>query len=334
MAGIAVSALGISFYPMGHLATSVRLDETYIDFSHYALHAEGLIEIAPQANAAVGLYYQPGEPISPIAWADYTFIESIRIQVGRFPIPFGVFNELANPTNNALVTSPHICTEAIPAPWTDWGARLQWSPNLNNWETMSFSVYLCNGLGYGETMRDSRQLSDNNQSNAFGTRIAIISPRAGEFGASGYFGARDAADSSKLGLVGLDAHSRIGFVELRGEYVAGLLDFHEGAFQAIGEGFDYLADEPDNPVASWTCGAYFQTEFHLSQYAIPAIRLDIIGYEDANTGVRIMQRRLGLGFACYPISPLVLKFEFGLLDDRHEENIQLEPLNLQLGVSL
>jgi len=332
--GLVWSVQGFTIYPSGHLATSVRLNESYVDFGYYALHAEGLIELAPQAHAGLGADYLPGEPISPIAWIDYTFIEAFRIQVGRFPVPFGVFNELTNPTNNALVSVPEICTDAIPSPWYDWGAKFQWMQNINDWETFSFSAYVCNGLGDGNDIRDSRQLSDNNNSNAFGSRIALISPRLGEFGVSGYFGARDTESLHNLGLVGLDAQLQISIVELRGEYVAGLLSFDEGAFQAIGEALDYLTDTPDAPYTSWTCGAYLQAAFNISQYAIPAIRLDIIGYEDVTNGERISKRRLGLGFAAYPVKPLVLKFEFGILEDRHEKTLLLDPLPLQLGVSI
>jgi hypothetical protein len=333
--GLTISVWGFTIYPSGHLATSVSLDETYLDFSHYTLHARGLIELTPEAHAELGVNYLPGEPISPIAWIDYTFLEALRIQVGRFPIPFGVFNELANPVNNPLVTIPEICTDAIPTPWFDWGARIQWMQNLNDWETFSLSGYLCNGLGDGEDLRDSRQLSDNNNSNSFGARLALISTRFGEFGASGYFGARDNEGNQNLGLVGFDLNTSISIVELRGEYVAGLLSFEKGAINALGDAVDYLTHSSDAPYQSWTCGTYFQAAFHISQYAIPALRMDIIGYEDLSAGERISKRRLGLGFACYPVKPLVLKFEVGLLDDRNAEPpLSLEPLHLQLGVSL
>jgi hypothetical protein len=333
--GLTLPIWGFTIYPSGHLATSVSLDKTYLDFSRCTLNARGLMEITPQAHAELGVNYLPGEPISPIAWIDYTFFEALRIQVGRFPVPFGVFNELSNPANNSLVSIPEICTDAIPTPWFDWGARIQWMQTLNDLETFSLSAYLCNGLGEGENLRSSRQLSDNNNSNSFGARLAIISSRFGEFGTSGYFGARNNEGDQNLGLVGIDLNTRISIVELRGEYVAGLLSFQEGVISALGDAINYLTGSPDASYQSWTCGAYVQVAFNISQYAIPALRMDIIGYEDLSAGERISKRRLGLGFACYPIKPLLLKFEIGLMDDRNAETpLSLEPLYLQLGVSI
>ncbi|MBN2379664.1 hypothetical protein JXM67_07680 [candidate division WOR-3 bacterium] len=324
---------GVGIYPSGHLASVIKINESYFDFSQYNLHAAALVELAPEVNVELGVDYQPGETLSPIAWVDYSFLKSVRLQVGRFPIPFGVFNELSNPNNNTLITTPDICWEAIPTPWVDWGARIQWTQKIAKLEAVSLSAYLCNGLGYGQDLRDSRQMTDNNTSNSYGARIAFISPRFGEFGASGYFGARDDESIRNLGLVGLDVHSSVSIVELRGEYVAGLLEFRDNAIDAIFYGFEEMVDNPGE-YTSWTNGFYLQLALHISQYAIPALRFDYLGYEDLDLGKNINRQRLGLGVACYPIEPLVIKFETGFTNDNHENTLRLAPLHLQLGVGI
>ncbi|NLI99434.1 hypothetical protein GX441_12380 [bacterium] len=329
----AVPVSGFTIVPSGHLATSVKFNQSYFDFSRYNLHASGLIELAPNVHAEVGLDYQPSEPLAPIAWIDYSFLNAFRIEAGRFPIPFGAFNELLNPSTNNLVSTPEICTDAVPTPWLDWGARLQWMQTISKNETFSASFYICNGLGYGTDLRTSRQMTDNNNSNAVGARITLVSSKAGEFGASGYFGARDNADSLSLGLFGLDAFTKLWLIELRSEYVAGLLSFPKGAFDAIVVGVDHLADQQGDGYQSWTCGAYLEAAFKVSDFIVPAIRADILGYEDLNSKTYISRQRLSVGTACYPVDPLVLKFEFGIVNDKNEQGIKLEPLNLQLGVS-
>lgn len=331
--GFIAPVRAFTILPSGHLTTSVSLNQSYFDFSRYNLNATGLIELAPSVHAAIGLDYQPGEPISPIAWIDYSFLGSFRIQAGRFPIPFGVFNELGDPANNYLVTIPEICTDAIPTPWLDWGARAQWMQPLTDKETFSATFYISNGLGYGTDMRDSRQLTDNNSSNAIGARISLLSTRAGEFGASGYFGARDTAALQNLGLFGLDASTKIWLVELSGEYVAGLLSFSKGAFDAIYLGIDHLVDNSSGGYQSWACGAYLEAAFHASDFLVPSIRADILGYEDISSKTCISRQRIAVGAACYPVNPLVIKFEFGVLNDKYSEGVKLEPINLQLGVS-
>jgi hypothetical protein len=333
LAGILNPVDAFTILPSGHLATSISLNQTYFDFSRYNLNAAGLIELAPNVHAEIGLDYQPGDPLSPIAWIDYFFLGSFRIQAGRFPIPFGSFNELVNPANNFLVTVPEICSDAIPTPWFDWGARLQWMQPITDKETFSASFYVSNGLGYGADMRDSRQLTDNNNSNAIGARMSLVSTRAGEFGVSGYFGARDNEALDNLGLFGLDASTRIWLVELSGEYVAGLLSFTKGAFDAIGLGINHLVDKSTGDYQSWTCGAYIEAAFHVSDFIVPSIRADIFGYEEIASKTLISRKRICVGAACYPVNPLAIKFEFGILKDKYAEGISLEPINLQLGVS-
>ncbi|MBD3286052.1 hypothetical protein GF338_06910 [candidate division WOR-3 bacterium] len=328
-----VPAKAVTIYPAGHLSSVVKIRESYFDFSQYNLHATALIEIAPETNVELGVDYQQGESLSPIAWVDYTFLNSLRIQAGRFPMPFGVFNELDNPKYNLLVTTPEICVDAIPAPWIDWGARIQWMQAITPTETFSLSAYICNGLGYGQDLRDSRQMSDNNMSNSYGSRIALISNRFGEFGASGYFGARDDASTKNLGLVGLDLHTDLSILDLRGEYVAGVLEFDEGAVQAIRIGLDELLNSPPGAL-SWTNGFYFQLALKISKYAVPTVRFDYLGYEDLNLGKRIYQNRFAIGVSCYPIEPLVVKLETGLINDRYGKELQLAPLHLQVGVGI
>jgi len=333
IAGSLFPAFGFQFYPSGHLAASVSLNESYFDFSNYSLQATGLVELIPQSYAKFGVYYHPSEPISPLAWIDYNFAESFRIQLGRFPVPFGAFNELGTPRNNPMVTAPLISVDAVPAPWLDWGARLQWMPQLTDWEALSISAYLCNGLGYAQTLRDSRQLKDNNHSNSFGTRIAFNSPRIGEFGVSGFFGARDENDNRNLALIGIDARSRLSIVELKAEYVAGYLSFSNNALAAIKNGVEALAKLPAGEYQSSVYGVYMQASLHFSSFVVPAVRLDIIGYDDIDQKVIFQKKRLGLGVSVYPVRPLVIKFEFGILNN-NENQIKLEPLNLQLSVSI
>lgn len=334
LAGLIQPVLAFSFYPSGHLATSVQFDESYIDFGNYTVQASGLLEFSPEIHAELGLYYQPDDVPAPIAWIDYVFVKALRLQVGRFPVPFGAFNELNAPHNNYMATTPHICHDAVPTPWVDWGARIQWMQKMTPWETFCFTAYVCNGLGEGLTLRESRQLTDNNSSNGFGTRISLSSARAGELGLSGYFGARDALNQINLALVGADLHSRIGFFELRGEYVAGFLEFPEGLLTALQQGVNYLMPENQPEEASWTCGAYVHTAFHISRFVVPSLRMDIIGYRDIETGSAIIKQRLGLGFAIYPIEPLMLKLEMGLADESNYDGLQLEPVHLQIGISL
>jgi|GEM_PF-3148508 len=330
---IVVPVQAVTIYPTGHLASVVKINNSYFDFSQYDLNVAALIEIAPEINMELGVDYQPGESLSPIAWIDYTILNAFRIQVGRFPIPFGVFNELDNPKTNILVTNPELCINAIPAPWTDWGARIQWMQRISNSETFSLSAYVCNGLGYGLNIRDSRQMTDNNASNSFGTRIALISNRFGEFGASGHFGARDDASTRNLGLFGLDIHSKISIVELRGEYIAGLLEFQDGAIEAILIGWDEIRNSAPETL-SWTNGFYLQLALNISQYVIPAVRFDYLGYEDLNLEQRMNQNKFAIGVSCYPIDPLVIKFETGLINDRYGRDFQFAPLHLQVGVGI
>lgn len=333
---LGVTAGGINIYPEAYLSAAVRTNETYFDFSQYNIQVTGLLELTPNAHAEAGAYYQPQEGISPLVWVDYSallFGNMFRIQLGRFAVPFGAFNELDNPLSNPLISSPEVCIDAIPSPWFDWGGRVQATLPVNHTETFGLSLYLCNGLGYAGDLRDSRQFEDNNRYNSFGTRLSLVSTRFGEFGASGYYGVRDTTGDVRLAMVGFDASTKIWLVDIQGEYVAGFLSFDEDAVSAVREALNYLTSASFNG-ESFAFGTYLGLGFNVSRFLVPSVRGDLLVYKDFESSIYKLRRRLGVGAAVYPMQSLVIKYEFGVVDDRESERVIFEPMSFQLGVSI
>lgn len=328
-----VTAGGLRIYPEAYLSAAVRTNETYFDFSQYNIQVTGLLELSENVHALAGVYYHPREGISPLAWIDYSFRDALRVQLGRFAVPFGAFNELDNPLSNPLISSPQLCIEAVPVPWFDWGGRVQFMQPVNHTETFGLSLYLCNGLGYSGSLRDSRQLQDNNRYNSFGTRLSLISTRFGEFGMSGYYGVRDTAGDARLAMVGFDASTRFWLVNVQGEYVAGFLSFDDNAVAAVREALTYLTSAAFD-AESFAFGTYLGVSVNVSRFVVPSLRGDLLVYKDFESSTYMLRRRIGLGVAVYPMQSLVIKYEFGVARDRETERVIFEPIAFQLGVSI
>ncbi len=89
-------------------------------------------------------------------WVTYEFARALKIQAGKYLIPFGTFNQLHSPMDNVFVTTPLITQFIAPSPWTDLGACLKGSVAFSQTQAFSYSLFVGNGLGEGELHRHLR----------------------------------------------------------------------------------------------------------------------------------------------------------------------------------
>lgn len=167
-----------------------------------------------------------GEVKLEYAVLDFAITEAINFRGGVILSPLGAFNLLHDSPLNDLTARPIVSTQLLPSTLSESGMGVFGEVALSEEWIANYEAYLVNGLnedvlnGVGSLrVRGGRgsQKRDNNQNKALVARLGL-SPRIGTvLGASLHTGNYDASDQRRLTMVGVDAKSTFGPLELQGE---------------------------------------------------------------------------------------------------------------------
>jgi hypothetical protein len=227
---------------------------------------------------------------------------------GLFQVPFGLRNERLRPFRDRLSSRARL-REVVPIVWSEVGISPRGYFDLGPTSQVGYSAFLGNGLGEGESIRDGRQLFNENGQLAGGGRINFVPFRNAELGASAYRG--NYSEDGKQKLVLLGVHARFGFwkLELEGEYARAELDLPEGF--------------PESDIHSF----YAQGGLWLTKKLMAVYRLDRLRYLDAYHGDGFEPGTAGegidddmlvhnAGLFFNPVGPLILKVEVQFFDHK------------------
>jgi hypothetical protein len=236
-------------------------------------------------------------------WVTYEFARALKIQAGKYLVPFGTFNQLHSPMDNVFVTTPLIMQFIAPSPWSDLGACLKGSVGFSRTQAFSYALFVGNGLGEGSFMSTSGQNSENNLNKGMGGRIAFIPIGGLEVGGSGYYDIFDNLDSQAYTLFGGDLSLvALGF-ELKGEYCQGKIEnpsiFGDGRIKGFYAQLGYTIARVVQPHVRYDQGRY-KDNFH-------GLDHDLDGIPD---GINLDNTWYCGGIAIFPTPFLVFKFEY------------------------
>lgn len=201
--------------------------------------------IGPRIKLISELEFENGtEEISlETALIDFEINPSLVLRAGILLPPIGAFNVNHDSPRWDFVDRPLVSTEIIPSTLSEVGFGVH-GRLFPRGVTLTYDAYLTNGLSDGVILNDRGRTSfaagknpaqfekDNNGSPAFSGRLAVKQRRAGEFGVSYYGGMYNTyrvegvvVDAARgLSIVALDGSSRVGPVELRGEFAYAVID--------------------------------------------------------------------------------------------------------------
>lgn len=264
-------------------------------------------------------------------WVTYDFNRLLRVQAGKFLVPFGTFNQLHSPIDNVFVTTPLISSLVAPSPWTDLGATFKGSVGFSETQAVSYSIFVGNGMGSGESMSSSGQDSENNRNKGYGGRLAIVPLQGLELGGSGYYDIFDDNDSQAYLLYGGDLSISIDALEIKGEYNKGKIQnpHHAPDGSTIKDGS--------------IDGFYAQIAYTFGQLVQPHFRYDLGRYSDSlqgadrdgdgePDGIDTSESRLCSGFAVFPTPFLVFKLEYDHKIDNQTKDVSGDAW-VQAGIS-
>lgn len=188
------------------------------------------------------------------ALLDFTINPSLVLRAGILLPPIGAFNVNHDSPRYDFVERPLVSTRIIPATLSEvgFGAHGRLAPPGF---TLSYDVYLTNGLGDGVILNPtgrtdlpsgksaSRFEEDNNGSPAVSGRIAAQSRRFGELGLSYYGGiyntfrveGETVDEKRMLSIFAVDFSSEIGSLVLRGEAAWARINVPEDLAELLGE---------------------------------------------------------------------------------------------------
>jgi hypothetical protein len=236
-------------------------------------------------------------------WVTYEFARALKIQAGKYLVPFGTFNQLHSPMDNVFVTTPLITQFIAPSPWTDLGACLKGSVSFSQTQAFSYALFAGNGLGEGTSMSASGQSTENNLNKGMGGRIAFVPLGGLEIGGSGYYDIFDAMDSQAYTLFGGDfSLNTLGF-ELKGEYCQGKIEnpaiYGDGKIQGFYAQLAYTIARVVQPHVRYDQGKY-KDSFHGSD----------LNFDGIPDGIDLNNVWYCGGIAIFPTPFLVFKFEY------------------------
>ena len=186
------------------------------------------IEDNLMASAEVEWEHSGSEINLEFAQIDYIWNDYVTFTLGKFLVPFGVFNQRLHPTWISRVPGrPLSNSHVVPTGWAETGIMASGAVGIGeNGGRVNYAFYVANGLegSVGADMRKLRKgdaRDKNNSNKAVGGRIGVV-PAAGiEFGISGYTDKYDdvADPVLNLNMIGADAEfHHEDYFELRGEY--------------------------------------------------------------------------------------------------------------------
>ncbi|MFQ6046906.1 MAG: porin [Gemmatimonadales bacterium] len=245
--GALLAALAVSPQPSiaqglmlsGYADLEVNLDklgsdnsEFYLDNHHFNLIALGKLVENVFAAAEIEFEHAGEEIAFEYGYISYTGLRNLRVQAGKFIVPFGRFNKDLHPTwINKMPDRPNGFANVFPQTYSDVGVWLSGGAPLGTaGARLAFDAFVVNGL-MGDDGGDIRDMRDNDRdkatggrddSKALGGRLGVeLAPQGFDIGASGYFGNYvNVADSSlTLAMFGVDASYHNRGLEIRAEGV-------------------------------------------------------------------------------------------------------------------
>lgn len=204
--------------------------EFYFDNHHFNLIAFG--RLVKDVSAAAEIEFEhAGDAIAlEFGYVSYTGIPNLRIQAGKFIIPFGRFNKDLHPTwINKVPDRPLPFDNILPQTYNDVGIWISGGTDLTDGTRVAYDAFVVNGLmgadggdilGFRDNDRDQRT-GGRDDNKAVGGRLGMnFAPQGFEIGGSVYSGnySDDPALDLNLTILGADAAFQYRNFELRGEF--------------------------------------------------------------------------------------------------------------------
>lgn len=240
----------------------------YFDNHHFNVIAIG--RLVTDLFAAVEVEYEhAGEEIAlEYGYLSYTGIRNVRIQAGKFIVPFGRFNKDLHPTwINKMPDRPHGFRDIFPQTYSDVGLWVSGGVPIGTaGNRVTYDAFVVNGLlgddgggirGMRDNDREGLTAGGRDDNKALGGRLGVeLAPQGFDLGGSFYVGnyLDDPANSLTLSMFGVDAAFHYRALEVRAEGVlanqqatAGDLTKKGGYAQA-----SYLLDVGVEPVVRFS----------------------------------------------------------------------------------
>jgi hypothetical protein len=267
------------------------------DLHYLALHLSGWVN--EQINYLAEFELEHGgkgdNTFVEQAYLDYWILPTTAIKIGGILTPFNRFDDFHEPLSNPLITRPQVAREITGSAWKDVGIDLHGYFNLGERSSVSYDLFVINGLGSGTTLRKSRQYRDNNEDLAKGARINLVYDDFLELGTSVYSGKWD--DDSTLDLRMNGVH-----LLLNTNYVSVFAEF--------------TTTNSENPAGNRDgemSGYFIQLSKMIKQKFKPAFRYGKLDYLDDYHEVRSGDKDLTettFGLSYYPTRKVVFKAEY------------------------
>jgi hypothetical protein len=181
------------------------------------------------ASAEVEIETGGDEFILEYGQIDYLANDYLTFTVGKFLVPFGVFNRRLHPTWISRVPGMPLSNDmVVPTDWSETGLMVSGAAGFGGrGGRINYAAYVVNGLegSSGADIRDLRKEKDPrdiyNSNKAVGGRLGMVPAAGVEFGFSGYTSKYDinATPLLNLNMFGADAEYHYqDLFELRGEF--------------------------------------------------------------------------------------------------------------------
>lgn len=304
MVGAPGTALAQGLRLSGYADLEVNLEninadnsDFFFDNHHFNLIAFGKLVRDVSASAEVEFEHAGEEIALEFGYISYTGIRDVRIQAGKFIVPFGRFNKDLHPTwINKLPDRPLPFDNVFPQTYSDVGLWVSAGTDLRDGTRLAIDAFVVNGL-MGTDGASIRDLRDNDRdartggrddNKAVGGRLGLVfAPQGFELGGSIYRGgySDDPALALDLTILGADAAFRHGELELRGELAY--------AVQEVSP-----ATSPDDLKKT---GFYTQVAYRVTPKLEPVVRFSWRNMpDDLATGLGVDdRRRVSFGVSYY-----------------------------------
>lgn len=247
--------------------------------------------ISPRVKFISELEFEHGtEEINlETALIDFQINPSLVVRGGILLVPIGAFNANHDAPLWDFVERPLVSTEIIPSTLSEVGLGLN-GKFFPRPFTLSYDVYLTNGLGDGIILNDTGRThlaagkreaqfaEDNNGSPALSGRVALRHPRLGEAGLSYYGGiynrfrieGEEVDERRHYALYAADFNTTISRISLQGEAALARVDVPEPLREVFGER---------------------QVGFYLDA-GLPVWTFTTLGYQQATLGANVRVERV------------------------------------------
>lgn len=262
--------------------TNDPTDEWHNFFDNHHFNLIGVAWVTDDLLGAVEVEYEhAGAEIAlEYGYIAYVGIPHLRLVGGKFIVPFNHWNRDLHPTFiSKMPDRPIVYNNVFPATYSDVGVLASGAGAVGNRYSITYDVYVVNGLKGDSAEPNFRELTENDRdrpdddNKAVGGRLGIELPQAG-FGVSAYSGNYAKTETEDLGIdfLGLDGEFHWRGFEARGEYVRASQDLTTG-------------DENERS------GYYLQAAYAAPMNLEPVVRFSSIDFEEASGDAQ----ELGIG---------------------------------------